>query len=133
MFNDLSPAFRIGADPADRSALLAYDPHRLLNHRTQERAGLVSTLMEIARNKEESAYLGDGKNHWPSVHRDDAAHLFHLALEKGKAGGTYHAVAKEGIPFRDIAQVIGERLNVPVVGKPSILAKKLFGFLAPFI
>jgi nucleoside-diphosphate-sugar epimerase len=98
-----------------------------------ERAGLATTLMEIARKKKESAYLGEGKNHWPSVHRDDAAHLFRLALEKGEAGGTYHAVAEEGIPFRDIAQLIGERLNVPVVGKSPIQAMKHFGFLAPFI
>jgi nucleoside-diphosphate-sugar epimerase len=98
-----------------------------------ERAGLATMLMEIAGKKKESAYLGDGKNHWPSVHRDDAARLFRLALEKGEAGGTYHAIAEQGIPFRDIAQAIGERMNVPVVGKSEKLAAKHFGFLAPFI
>jgi nucleoside-diphosphate-sugar epimerase len=72
-------------------------------------------------------------NRWPSIHRDDAARLFRLALEKGSAGGTYHAVAEEGIAFREIAGLIGRRLNVPVVSKSIAEASKQFGFLAPFI
>jgi nucleoside-diphosphate-sugar epimerase len=95
--------------------------------------GFAWQLFETARRKKESAYIGNGLNRWPSVHRLDAARLFRLALENGPAGGTYHGVAEEGIPFCDIAGLIGRRLNVPIVSKPEAAAGKQFGFLAPFI
>jgi nucleoside-diphosphate-sugar epimerase len=87
----------------------------------------------MAHKKKESAYIGDGMNRWPSVHHLDAAHLFRLALEKGSAGGTYHGVDEEGIPFREIAEVIGRRLNIPAVSKSPKEARKQFGFIAPAV
>jgi nucleoside-diphosphate-sugar epimerase len=94
--------------------------------------GFVPILIGIAREKGVSAYIGDGLNRWPAVHRLDAAHLFRLVLEKGSAGANYHGVAEEGIAFRNIAEDIGRGLNVPIVNKSREEAATHFGWIAHF-
>jgi nucleoside-diphosphate-sugar epimerase len=89
-------------------------------------------LISIAHEKGVSAYIGDGLSRWPAVHRLDAAYLYRLVLEKSSAGGRYHGVADEGVPAREIADVIGSHLNVPVVSKSREEAADHFGWIAPF-
>jgi len=97
-----------------------------------EKQGLVSYAIRLAREKGVSAYIGDGLNRWPAVHRLDTAHLYRLALEKADADARYHAVAEEGVPLRDIAETVGRGLNVPVVSITPEEAAGHFGWLAAF-
>ena len=91
--------------------------------------GFVPAIIRAAREKGASAYVGDGANRWPAVHRLDAARLYRLALEKGTAGGRYHGVADEGVPIRDIAEIMGKRLSVPAVSKSADEVVGLLGFI----
>jgi len=93
--------------------------------------GFVPMLIGIARDKGVSAYVGDGANRWPAVYRLDAAHLYRLVLEKGVAG-TYHALGDDGIPTRNIAEVIARHLNIPAKGLSREEATAHFGWIANF-
>jgi len=94
------------------------------------KAGLASSLIGIARETGVSAFIGDGANRWPGVHRLDAARLFRLALEDAPAGSRLHAVDEEGVPLREIAAAIGRGLGVPVKGITAEEADDHFGFFS---
>ncbi len=96
------------------------------------RQGLITYAIDFARQKGVSAYIGDGRNRWPAVHLLDAARAYRLALEKLETGARYHAVAEEGVPMRDIAEVIGRGLKVPVISVSPEEAPAHFGWLAAF-
>jgi nucleoside-diphosphate-sugar epimerase len=96
------------------------------------RQGLITYAVLLAREKGTSAYIGEGLNRWPAAPVLDVAHLYRLALEKGESGSRYNAVAEEGVLMREIAEVIGRGLNVPVVSLSQDQAQAHFGWLAMF-
>ncbi len=98
-------------------------------HGDGDRHGFIARLVGIARDKWVSGYVGDGSHRWPAVHVLDAANLFRLAAEQAPAGSTLHAVADEGVPIRDIAEVIGRHLNLPAASVPA----GDFGFLGQIL
>ena len=93
----------------------------------------VPAVVAVARQSGVSAYVGDGENRWPAVHRLDAARLFRLALESAEPGARLHGVAEQGVRLRDIAQAIGDGLGVPVRSIPAEEAGQHFGFLGGFL
>ena len=101
-------------------------------HGDGDRHGFVPTLVRAARASGRSAYVGDGANVWPAIHRRDAARLFRLALEAGPAGARWHGAAEQGVTMRDIAAAIGERLGVPAVSVDPADAGEVLGWIAGF-
>jgi nucleoside-diphosphate-sugar epimerase len=106
---------------------------RLPQVHDRHKQGLITPLIEVARQKGVSAYVGDGRNRWPAVHLVDAVHLYRLALEKGSPGARYNAVGEEGVPLKEIANAIGRRLKLPVVSKSPEEAAEHFGWMGFFV
>lgn len=94
--------------------------------------GFIPMVIGMAKEKGESAFIGEGQNHWPAVHRLDAAAVYRLIIEKKPAQKVYHAVAEEGIPFRQIATAIGQGLHIPTVSKEGANADAHFGWFKHF-
>jgi nucleoside-diphosphate-sugar epimerase len=113
-----------------RSSIVRLPP---IVHSSLDHHGFTHILIGIARQAGVSGYVGDGANRWPSVHTLDAARVYRLALENAPAGSRLHAVADEGIPFRDIAAAIGRGAGVPTASIPASDASERFPFLGPFV
>jgi nucleoside-diphosphate-sugar epimerase len=113
-----------------RSSVVRLPPtvHSSLDHH-----GYIPTLIAVARDQGMAGYVGDGANRWPAGHTLDAARLYRLALEAAPAGSRLHGVGDEGVPFRQIAEVIGRHLNLPAVSVAPEDALAYFGFLAAFV
>jgi nucleoside-diphosphate-sugar epimerase len=94
--------------------------------------GFVPMIIQLAKEKGVAGYIGDGANRWPAVHRQDAARLFRMALEQAEPGIAYHAVGEEGVSTKQIAEVIGKYLGVPVVSIPVEQAGEHFGWFGGF-
>jgi nucleoside-diphosphate-sugar epimerase len=94
--------------------------------------GFLVTAISLARQKGATAYVGDGTNRWPAVHRDDAAHLFRLALESAPPGSVLHAVGDEGVAIREIAETIAAQLDLPAVSVTPEQIGDYLGFLGGF-
>lgn len=135
VFNTAHPNPRVASELAGAAMLAAgvnVSVVRLPQVHDTVKQGLITPLVEVAREKGVSAYVGDGRNRWPAAHVGDVARLYRLVLEKREAGARYNAVAEEGIPVRDIAEVIGHGLGVPVVSLSPEDAAAHFGWLAAF-
>ncbi len=118
------------AEQGVRSAVVRLPP---TVHSKLDRTGYVPAVIRIARQKGFSAYIGDGGNRWSAVHTLDVGHLYRLALEQAVAGTRWHAVADQGVRFKDITEAIGRNLDIPVRAIDADAGSEYFGFLAPLV
>lgn len=135
VFNADNPSPRVASELAGNAVLEAGVDVRVVRlpqvHNTVKQ-GLVSVFIGISREKGVAAYIGDGTNVWSAAHVLDVAKLFVLALDKGQSGARYHAVGEEGIAIREVAEVVGAGLGVPVTSLSAAEAPAYFGWFAGF-
>jgi nucleoside-diphosphate-sugar epimerase len=136
VFDSTHPNPRIASELAGNALLDAginVSVVRLPQVHNPFKQGLISPVVEIAREKGVVAYVGKGENRWPAGHLSDVARLYRLAVEAGERGARYHAVGEEGISSRVIAEALGRGLNLPVVSIAQEEAAAHFGWMAMFV
>lgn len=135
VFNANNPNPRVASELAGHALLDAGVDVRVVRlpqvHDTVKQ-GLISPFIAISRDKGVAVYVGDGTNCWPAAHVADVAKLYQFVLDKGRSGARYHAVAEEGIPAREIVEVVGAGLGLPVVSLSPEQAQAHFGWFAMF-
>lgn len=94
-----------------------------------EKQGLVTFAIQIAKQKGQAAYVGEGRNRWAAAPRFDTAHLYRLVLEKGRAGAVYHAVAEEGVSMRDMVETFARGMKIPAVSITPEQALDYYGWM----
>ncbi|MGF6851957.1 SDR family oxidoreductase [Paraburkholderia sp. CI3] len=135
VFNTSHPNPRIGSELAGNVQLEAgvnVSVMRLPQVHNPYRQGLITPLIQIAREKGVCAYVEEGRNRWPAGHLSDVVRLYRLAIEKGERGARYHAVGEEGVSAREIAEALGHGLKLPVVSIARDEAQAYFGWMAMF-
>jgi len=135
VFNTSHPNPRIASELAGQKLLekgVNVSVVRLPQVHDTRKQGLITPLIEIARDKGFAAYLGEGRNRWPAGHVSDVARLYRLAAERGERGARYNAVAEEGIDARTIAEALGRGLGIPVKSLTAEEAAGYFGWMAMF-
>jgi nucleoside-diphosphate-sugar epimerase len=135
VFNNEHPNPRAASELAGAELLaagVAVSVMRLPQVHDTVKQGLVTPLIEVARAKGVSAYVGEGLNRFPAAHVLDVARLYRLAIEQGEPGARYHAVDEEGVSTRDIAQAIGDGMGVPVISIGADTVDDHFGWLGRF-
>ena len=115
------------AEKGVRAAVVRLSPSV---HGDGDKHGFIPIMVNIAKEKGVSAYIGKGQNRWNAVHRSDAAHLFRLALENASPKARYHASAEEAITVKIIAEAIGKQLDLPVISIAPENAAEHFGWFA---
>jgi nucleoside-diphosphate-sugar epimerase len=136
VFNTAHPNPRIASEIAGNALLdegINVSVMRLPQVHNPYRQGLISPLVDIAREKGVCAYVGEGTNRWPAGHLSDVARLYRLAVEKGARGARYHAVGEEGVSAREITESLGRGLKLPVVSITPDEAPAHFGWMAMFV
>jgi nucleoside-diphosphate-sugar epimerase len=135
VFNTSHPNPRIGSELAVKALLEAgvnVSVMRLPQVHNPYRQGLITPLIQIARDKGVCAYVEDGRNRWPAGHLSDVVRLYRLAIEKGERGARYHAVGEEGVCAREIAEALARGLKIPAVSIAHDEAQAYFGWMALF-
>jgi len=136
VFNTTHPNPRIGSELAGNALLDAgvnVSVMRLPQVHNPYRQGLISPLVQIARDKGVVAYVGEGRNRWPAGHLSDVVKLYRLAIEKGQAGARWNAVGEEGIASREIAETLARVLGLPARSIAAEEAQAHFGWMGMFV